>query len=205
MSEFYDLCLRETSEEIKDKAEEIGWTATNCELNTVFLGQDKWGELKQAVRDRREEADVLVFLGGDEELTRKVSELPQLDIILHPEKGRKDSGIDHVVAEQAAENSIAIGFDFSSLRGSRKRKSHILGHWRRNLKICDKYDTPYIITSGAEDTLELRNPHDLESVINSLGFNGRKAVSTYPKNIVDRAKKVREDGFVRPGVEVDEE
>lgn len=205
MPAFYDLCLRDSSEKMKIKAEELGWTATNCELETVFLNQDKWGELKQAVRDKREEADLLVFLGGNEELTRKVSELPQLDIILHPEKDRKDSGIDQVVAEQAAENSIAIGFDFSMLRGSRKRKSHILGHWRRNLKLCEKYDAPYIITSGAEDRLELRNPRDLESIINSLGFDGRKAVSKYPKNIVDRAAKVRDDSFVRPGVEVEEE
>ncbi len=131
MTEFYDLCLRETSEEMKELAEELGWTATSCDFDTVFLEADDWGELKRKIGDARNDADVLVFKGGDEELNRKAAEDTRVDVILHPERDRKDSGINHVVAEEAAENEVAIGFDLRGLRTGRKNQSHVLKHWRR--------------------------------------------------------------------------
>lgn len=186
----------------------LGWTSTNCDYKTVFLEADEWGVLKRKIGEERNNADILVFKGGDEELNRKCVEDPRLDVLLHPEKGRKDSGINHVIAEEAAKNQVAIGFDFSELKSSEgKKRTHILSAWRRNLKLCDKYNTPYIITSGASEIYGLRSPKDLASVIESLGFEGEKAVSVYPSAIVRRFQTEKEDGFVSPGVkkEVDEE
>ncbi len=201
MPQFYELCLRETSEEIEELAEELGWTSTSCDFETVLLEAEDWGELKQKIGSSREKADVLVFLGGNEELNRKAAGDSRVDIILHPERGRKDSGINHVIAKEASENNVAIGFDFQQLVTGGKTQTHILSHWRRNLKLCEKYNTPYIITSGAREKYDLRAPRDLESIINSLGYEGRKAVSDYPSRILERAGKVDENGFVRPGVE----
>lgn len=205
MTKFYDLCLRETSEDIKQLADELGWTATNCEFETVFLEAEDWGELKQKINQSRGDCDILVFKGGDEELNRKAAGDTRIDVLLHPEKGRKDSGIDHVVAKEAAENRVAIGFDLSQLMTNNKQRTHLLSHWRRNLKLCEKYGTPYILTTGASDKLELRAPRDLASIIDSLGYNGKKAVSHYPARILERAEKVGEEGYVRSGVEVEEE
>ncbi len=205
MPQFYDLCMRETSTEMKEFAEELGWTSTNCEFSTVFLEADEWGELKKKIGREREKADVLVFKGGNAELNRKAAEDSRLDIILHPEKDRKDSGIDHVIAEKAAENRVAIGFDFQQLRKSGKTRSHILKHWSKNLMLCEKYDVPYIITSGARERFDLRAPRDLASIIDSLGYDGKKAVADYPQKILKRSEKVDEEGFVRPGTEVAEE
>lgn len=202
MPQFYDLCLRETSGEIEEFAEELGWTATSCEFNTVFLEANDWGELKKKIKDNRDEADVLVFKGGDAELNRKAAEDTRIDVILHPEKDRKDSGIDHVIAEKAAKNKVAIGFDLKQLKGSRKSQTHILTAWRKNLKLCKKYDTPYIITTGATSKFELRAPRDLASVIGSLGFKGKEAVLKHPRKMLERAEKVNEEGFIRPGEEV---
>jgi len=203
MPQFHDLCLRNTSEEVEEFAEELGWESTSCDFETVFLEADDWGELKGKIGNEREDADVLVFKDGDAELNRKAAGDSRVDIILHPENGRKDSGIDHVIAEEAAENSVAIGLDLKQLEASSKTRSHILKHWRKNLMLCDKFDTPYIITSGAEEKYELRAPRDLASVIDSLGYNGKKAVGKYPRKILKRAKKVNEDGFIRKGQEVD--
>lgn len=200
--DYYDLCLRDTSEETKQKAEELGWEATNCNLETVFLEADEWGELKRKIGEERNSADVLIFRGGDEQLNRKAAEDSRVDILLHPEKGRKDSGINHVVAKEAAKNSVAIGFDLRMLDASSKTRSHILRHWSRNLMLCDKYDAPYVITSGAGDRYELRAPRDLASIIDSLGYDGSKAVSEYPEKILERSRLVNEDGFVRPGEKV---
>lgn len=205
MPKFYDLCLRSTSEELHEIAEELGWTSTNCNFETVFLEADDWGELKQKIGSSREEADVLVFRGGDEGLNRKAAGDSRVDVILHPEKGRKDSGIDHVVAKEAAENRVAIGFDFQQLMRDNKAQTHVLSSWRRNLKLCEKYDTPYIITTGTTEKYGLRAPRDLESIIDSLGYSGRRAVSEYPGKILERSDRVNEEDHVRPGVEEDGE
>lgn len=190
---------------MKEFAEDLGWTATNHDFKTVFLEASEWGELKRKITEERESADVLVFRGGNAELNRKAAEDSRVDIILHPEKGRKDSGIDHVIAEKAAENNVAIGFDFQQLNQPRKTRSHILKHWGKNLMLCKKYGAPYMITSGAQEKFELRAPRDLASIIDSLGYNGRKAVSDHSRKILERSEKVNEDSFVRPGTEVKDE
>lgn len=205
MSKFYDLCLRETSEDIREMASDLGWTGTNCEFNTVFLEAENWGELKRKIRDSRENADVLVFRGGDEELNRKAAGDTRVDVLLHPERGRKDSGVNHVIAEEASENNVAIGFDLQQLKCGKKQQSHVLKHWHRNLMLCNKFETPFIITTGARQKYDLRAPRDLASIINSLGYIGDKAVSDHPQKILERAEKVNEDGFVRPGVELEDD
>ncbi len=205
MTRFYDLCLRETSSDIDEFAEELGWNATSCGLETVFLEAGDWGELKRKIGETREDADVLVFLGGNEELNRKAVGDTRVDVLLHPEKGRKDSGINHVISKDAAENQVAIGFDLQQLMNGQKKRTHVLGHWRRNLKLCEKYDVPYVLTSGAREKLELRAPRDLASIIDSLGSNGKKAVSDFPAKILERNNRVDEDGFVRPGMEVEDD
>jgi len=205
MTEFYDLCLRETSKEVQELAEELGWTATNCEFNTVFINADNWGELKKKIKHNRDDADVLVFEGGDVQLNRKAAEDTRVDVLLHPEKGQKDSGIDHVIAEEAAKNNVAIGFDLQQLMKNEKQQTHKLTAWRKNLSLCEKYDTPFIITSGAQEKLDLRPPRELAAIIKSLDFKDNKAVSKHPKKILERSERVNEEGFIRPGEVVDNE
>jgi ribonuclease P/MRP protein subunit RPP1 len=186
MPQFYDLCIQNKSRELVKKMEELGWETP--EIETVFLEADDWGELKRKIGENREKADVLVFRGGDEKLNRKAVEDSRMDILLHPEKGRKDSGFNHVLAKEASKNQVALGLDFKMLDTSNKTRSHIFRHWQRNLMLCEKYDAPYIITSSAEEKFDLRAPRDLGSVIDSLGYKGKKAVSEYPENIVERGE-----------------
>lgn len=201
MPEFYHLCIREKSEELLDKMQELGWQV-NPELETIFLEADDWGELKRKISKHREKADILVFRGGDENLNRKAVEDSRVDILLHPERGRKDSGFNHILAKEASKNSVALGFDFKMLDASNKTRSHIFRHWERNLMLCEKYDAPYIITTSPEVKYDLRAPRDLASIIDSLGYNGRTAVSDYPEKIIERSDRVQKEEFVRPGEEI---
>lgn len=194
MPQFYDLCIRERSDEVVTKMGELGWE-TNPELDTVFLEADNWGKLKRKIGRNRDQADVLVFRGGDEELNRKAAEDSRVDVLLHPEKGRKDSGFNHVIAKEASRNGVALGLDFRMLDTSKKTRSHIFRHWQRNLKLCEKHDVLYLITSSADGKYGLRSPRDLASVIDSLGNNGRKAVSDHPEEIIRRSDKIREEDF----------
>lgn len=203
MPEFHDLCRRDNSREMRELAEELGWTTLQTE--TAFLEADSWGELKRKIGDARADSDVLVFLGGDEELNLKAASDTRVDVLLHPERERKDSGVNHVIAKEAADNHVAIGFDLQQLMVDGKERTHVLRHWRRNLMLCEKYDAPYVITTGARTTHQLRAPRDLASIIDSLGYHGRKAVSDHPSEIIERAERARGEGFIRPGQEVEKD
>ncbi|PSG99327.1 MAG: hypothetical protein BRC29_04340 [Nanohaloarchaea archaeon SW_7_43_1] len=183
MPQFHDLCVSDRSEELEAKMQELGWN-TSPDLETVFLEAEGWGELKRKIGEERNKADILVFEGGNEKLNRKACEDSRIDVLLHPEKGRKDSGFNHVMAKEASKNHVAVGLDMNLITEvSNKVRSHLLRHWERNLMLCEKYDSPYIITTNARSKYELRAPKDLESIVESLGYNGKKAVSEFPKRI----------------------
>jgi ribonuclease P/MRP protein subunit RPP1 len=199
MEKIPDICIREKSGEVKEKAEELGW-ADPAEYETVFLEARNWGELKNKIQQNRENCDVLVFLGGDEELNRKATEDGRIDVLLHPEKNRKDSGMDKVVAENASTHNVAIGFDFRQLLKQPKNQVHVLSHWRKNLELCERYDTPYLITTAAEQKNQLRAPRDLKSIVDSLSFKGGAAVDIH-RDILERSRKIQESDLEYGGGE----
>lgn len=182
MPQFHDLGTKNSSEEFKQKAEQLGWNSIASNYDVETLEENDWGELKKDIQ--RSDADVLIYLGGDDELHKKVAEHGKVDIIMSPERGRKDSGIDHVIAEAASKNNVAIGFNIQRLFTSKKQRTHVFKHWRRNLKLCEKYGTMKVLTTGAEELMQLRAPRDAASIIESLGFNGKEAVSEHPQKIL---------------------
>lgn len=187
MPKFHDLGTRNSSEEFTAKAEELGWDTTAANYDIERLDGTDWGELKKDIQ--RSNSDILIYEGGDGELHRKVAEHGKVDVIMSPDEGRKDSGIDHVIAKECAENDIAIGFEMRRLFTSEKQRSHILKHWRRNLKLCEKYDAMKLLTTGAEELNQLRAPQDTASLIESLGFKGKEAISDHPQNIIEEVRR----------------
>lgn len=198
MAEFHDFFINSEVDEL------YGWSCRATQLNTVILEASYWGELKRKIGEHRKEADILAFKGGDEELNRKAVEEPRLDILLYPEKNRENSGLNHILAEKAAENYVAIGFDFSYLHNS-KRKDLVMKDWRKNLKLLEKYDAPYILTTNASEPEEIRAPRDLAAVINELGGEGLKAVKETPSDMLETVEKRESDEFIGAGVEEVEE
>lgn len=187
MPQFHDLGTKNSSEEFKQKAEQLGWNSIASEHDVETLESTDWGELKKDIQ--RSDAEVLIYRGGDDELHKKVAEHGEVEVILSPERGRKDSGIDHVIAKAAAENNVAIGFNLRQLFTSKKQRTHVLKHWRRNLKLCEKYGAMKLMTTGAEEVNHLRAPRDAASIIDSLGFKGKEAVSKHPKKILDEVER----------------
>lgn len=186
MPDFYDLCIENKSEDITSLMDELGWNTERI-IQADFLEAHEWGELKRKISEHNSESGLIIFKGGNEELNRKAVEDSRVDILLHPEKGRKDSGINHVTAKKASENNVAIGLDFKQLNTTNKKRSHIFRHWRRNMKLCEKYGADYLITTRAKEIYDLRSPRDLENLINSLGYNGKKAVSKTPSKIIENS------------------
>ena len=194
MTEFHDFLINSDLEELN------GWSHEATQQDTVILEASEWGELKRKIGEHRKEADILAFKGGDEKLNRKAVEETRLDILLHPDKNRDNSGLNHILAEKAAENNVIVAFDFSQLYRS-KRRDLVMKDWRKNIKLLEKYDAPYLITTNASKSDQLRAPRDLAALIDELNGEGLKAVKEVPSQLLDEVEKRNSESYIRPGVE----
>ncbi|HEQ78594.1 MAG TPA: hypothetical protein ENI78_03110, partial [Euryarchaeota archaeon] len=59
--------------------------------------------------------DIIVVHGGRAEINRSAVSDSRVDVLAHPWLGRRDSGVDAVVAREAADNGVAIELCISYL------------------------------------------------------------------------------------------
>ena len=100
--------------------------------------------------------DFKIVIGGDDNKNRKAVENKNIDILLSPEKTRKqdfmhyrDSGLNQVLCKLAYKNKVAIGFNFDDVLDSRDRAS-VLGKMMQNVKLCRKYNARMVIVSDKD-------------------------------------------------------
>src|SRR3989344_3613791 len=126
------------------------------------------GKLADRARDR---AEVLMVHGGDYDVNRAACENSMIDVLCHPELGRKDSGLDHICVRAAHDNNVAIEINFRAvLESYKKRRIRILSSMAKNVKLCREYNADIITTSGAVNKYGLRSPRELAAVTNLLGL-----------------------------------
>lgn len=139
-------------------------------ISAIILKPKSVDELKNDIEKFRNKVEILAVHGGIYEINRSACEDPRVDLLCHPERGRIDSGLDHICAKAAAENGVALEINFSELLNSRSRPKQIY-FMQRNIYLCNKYGTKLITTSGASDIWEMRAPRELASIANVLGLD----------------------------------
>jgi ribonuclease P/MRP protein subunit RPP1 len=162
-------------------------------------------EMKEIVSKVREKVNLVVVSGGDYAINRSTCDDSRIDILMHPELGRSDSGMDEPSLEAATHNNVAIGISFREiLFNFRKPRAYILNHIARNLMLCDHFRTPFVICSCAQSVWGMRSPREFVSTINMLGLDISKAfasATSTPQNIVEGNRKTMEGSKVTEGVE----
>jgi len=204
------VCLMvhaKTREDLKKLRDDV--SGANPDINILIGAEvvaDNVQVLRNAIASLRPEADIIAVHGGILKINRAAVEDPRVDLLTHPERNRKDPGMDHVMARLAADNKVAIELNFRSfLHSYRKIRSHILTHMRTNVGLCRKYGAPVVISSGAETIWDLRSGRELSSIGHLCGMTVREAieaVSDVPLALIEHAKQVKDKKFVMPGVEV---
>ena len=194
---------KEQMEELKKKCEEISGKV-GIEIFVGFQARNT-KELSKLVSLRRE-YDVLLVKGGDLGLNRKAVETPEVDILLHPELERRDSGFNHTIAKLAKENNVAIEINFREiLLSSKNTRSHIIHNISENVKLCKKFHVSTIICSGAISHLQMKDSKVLISMGTLLGLELKEAkisMSEVPENIVNMSEERQSNKRIRPGVKV---
>ena len=192
--------LREVKRVLKEISSPVEvYLGVNLEANDV-------NHLSQMINKVRDEVLVLIVHGGDYNINRAACENSKVDILAHPELGRIDSGLDEACLNAAKENNVAIETNFNEILLSyRKPRSFILNHIAKNIKLCDTYKVPIILTSGAKSKWEMRDPRQIISVTNILGLDLGKAfnsITSIPQEIVENNKRTLEGKKITEGVEI---
>lgn len=147
-------------------------------------------DLKKQVSKFRKKADVILVHGGDLKINRAATEDPRVDILSHPYRTRFDSGINHVLAVKATENSVAVELNLKYfLLTSPNHRYRVLTQFRQIMKLHRKYKFPTIITSDAGTNYDLRNPLDVMALAACFGMTKEEAfeaLSKTPQEIIKR-------------------
>lgn len=147
-------------------------------------------DLKKKIQRLKKKDEIIIVHGGDLKINREACENPWVDILSHPYRNRRDSGINHVIGRKAAEKKVAIELNLKYLLKIRPYHRHrILSQFKDILKLHRKFNFPLIITSGAHSIYDLHTPRDIIALTNSFGMNEEEtisALSTTPQDIIKR-------------------
>jgi ribonuclease P/MRP protein subunit RPP1 len=157
-------------------------------------------DLKKKVQKYREKEDVIIVNGGNLKINRAACEDPRIDILAHPYKKRRDSGINHILAKKASENEVAIELSLQSLIKTRfSLRAKLLSQFRQIIKMHRKFGFPTLISSNAYSTYDLRSPKDIITLACCFGMTNEEAEDSLwknPINILER-NKIRKDIVVK--------
>lgn len=148
-------------------------------ISSVIIKPSSIDELNALASRIRNKVEVLMVHGGDYDINRAACENPMVDVLCHPELGRKDSGIDHICAKAAADNNVAIEINFREILESHKRhRVYILSAMRKNAMLCSKYGARMVSVSSAVTKWGMRSGRELASIAYLLGLELGAAIST---------------------------
>lgn len=136
----------------------------------------------------RKKLDYIVVCGGDYKVNRLAVAESEVDILAHPDLGRKDSGVDAIVARAAGENKVAIEVNLSRIIGaSGVSRVYALRNLKKILMLSRKYGAPLVVSTGAESWLDLRGGEGVYHLLRLIGFQEDEAVDamvTVPEQIL---------------------
>ncbi len=155
-------------------------------VDVVLIKADK--NIEEIAANIRKEAEIIAVYGGNYEINRQACESKYVDILFHPEFGRKDSGLDHICARAASENKTAIEINAREIIESYKKgRTRVLLSMKRNIMLCKKYGASIVTASSALSKWNMRSGRELASIAYLLGLdlgNAIDTVSRIPEEIV---------------------
>jgi len=180
--------LMELKEEFNEKSQDRSFMI----YSGVEITPKNPEDLKRKVQKFRKKADVVIVKGGDLKINRAACEDPRIDVLSQPYKNRRDSGMNHVLAKKAAENSVAVEINLKYLLKTNPRNRYrVLNQFQQIVKLQRKFNFPIMATCAAASIYDLRTPQDVTALSRCFGLTREEAVeiiSKTPQEIIKRDK-----------------
>lgn len=197
---FYDFHLhfRPSKEWLERLDLEKACMIGKVEEKYLLQGEEIEATSKQELRKkvRESEADFIILKKAPNEIVQYAIQEGVVDCVTGLEKGKqhvpllyRNPGFNQVMAKAAAENQVAIDFNFRNIRKTEgEKRSRLLARMKQNLKICKKYGSPIILSSGAETKWEMVPAYDLVGFGQVLGLTkgeAKKALNEFQQNFLE--------------------
>lgn len=117
----------------------------------------------------------------------------KVDILLDNET----RSLDYATIKLAREKDVAIEFGLSKfIKTKGLKRSALFSRLRKEIRVVKKFDTPFLITSSAENIYQLKTRKQIETFFSFFGLSVKKA-SFFAERIVKRYydEKYVMDGF----------
>ena len=161
-------------------------------------------EIRRITNRYRDKSNYISCLGGDLKINRNVCENYRVDVLSRPYYKRRDSGMNHVLAKEAARNNVAIELCFRDiLNNYLKYRANVISSFKEILMFHRKFKFPLILTTDSKSVYDVRSTRDIVSFFRSIGFTDKEIYNGfyyYPKQILEFNQE-RENMIVR-GVKV---
>jgi len=144
--------------------------------------------------------EIIAFRSSTAEMNRTVLETPEADLLT----GAWNGGMNHVLANLAKENGVAVGFELQPLMFSHGRqRTDLFQRMLECAKFVRKARAPFAISSGSQMPMDMRDSGELMSFGRLLGFQDdaiKQAMSD--ARLLENRKRLG-GKWVMPGVEVE--
>lgn len=150
----------------------------DCDGYLIESSEKEARKIIASLKDKKG-GEILALMGQDDAFNRRAIETLKIDYLVSPEKGNKidnlkqrDSGLNHVVAKEAAKQNITIIVDMSEISNLKgKEKALRLEKIIQNIKICRKVNCKIKIASLAKNKQEIFDEKGRSSFGISLGMS----------------------------------
>jgi ribonuclease P/MRP protein subunit RPP1 len=170
-------------------------------VDAVEVVADDPASASGGVGNFRPKHELVLVRGGSDTVNRFAVEQERVDVLTRPMDGGGD--FNHVLARAAAENDVAVEFDFGPvLRSEGGRRVRALQDLRKLRELVGHYDAPFVVSATPTSHLELRAPRELIAVGETIGFDAadvRAGLARWAE-IAARNRERRSESFVAPGV-----
>ena len=166
---------------------------TNFEYAKVSMGINilnaNSNEIRKIINKYRDKSNYISCLGGDLKVNRSVCENYRVDVLSRPYYKRRDSGMNHILAKEAAKNNVAIELCFRDVLNNHLRyRANVISSFKEILMFHRKFKFPLILTTDSKSVYDIRSTRDLASFFKSIGFTDNEIYNGfyyYPKQILD--------------------
>ena len=147
---------------------------------TLEIKSTNINEIRNHANNFRNRASCISVVGGDLKINRAVLENIKIDVLSRPYLNRYDSGLNHVLANEAVRNNVAVELCFKDvLRTYLSPRAKVISNFRDIYALHRKFDFPLVLSSRAESVFDIRTTHDFVEVFKQTGLDDDEITKSF--------------------------
>lgn len=151
------------------------------ELDYSEVIHDEVNYIKHGLDTDKEKINVAK--GSELDRNKKIVRQTEIDVLINPVSSY-ERPFDESTATVAKENEVTVGMTLKSMLGySGMDKTQYFRSLEYLGKLIRRTGCNFILTSGAEDKLEMRRPRDLASLGYIMGFDEESSLNAVSSNV----------------------